>query len=93
MTKEEHFKIESLKHPQWNDTDHIGILCWVKFVGIPQEIPFLAHPQDAEPHGREVHQRLLAGEVGPIAEYVPPAKRQPTNTENQPAQGAPNVLA
>ena len=35
-------------------------------------IPFGADPNDPEPHGRELFARAVAGEFGPIAEYVAP---------------------
>ncbi len=36
------------------------------------EIPFTADPQDVEAHGRDLFARAVAGEFGPVAEYVPP---------------------
>lgn len=38
------------------------------------EIPFGASPNDGEAHGRDIFARAVAGEFGPIAEYVAPVK-------------------
>jgi len=35
-------------------------------------LPFSAHPNDPEEHGRDLYARAIAGEFGPIAAYVPP---------------------
>lgn len=34
-------------------------------------IPFTASPDDVEEHGREIYQKLISGEAGDIAEYIP----------------------
>lgn len=36
-------------------------------------IPFTAHKDDSEQHGRGIHAALVAGQAGDIAPYVPPA--------------------
>lgn len=36
------------------------------------EIPFTASPEDVEEHGRDLFARAVAGEFGPVAEYVAP---------------------
>jgi hypothetical protein len=36
-------------------------------------IAFSASPDDVEGHGRDLYARALAGEFGPVADYVPPA--------------------
>ncbi|MDO8931478.1 MAG: hypothetical protein Q7U97_03710 [Rhodocyclaceae bacterium] len=36
------------------------------------EIPFTASPNDVEAHGRELYALAVAGEFGPIADYVAP---------------------
>lgn len=42
------------------------------------EIPFTASPHDVEPHGRELFARAVAGDFGPVAEYVPPPSQDTT---------------
>jgi hypothetical protein len=47
------------------------------------EIPFTASPHDVEEHGRYLFARAMAGEFGPVAEYVPPP---PVNSAESAAQ-------
>lgn len=42
-------------------------------------IPFTASPDDVEAHGREIYQAAIAGDFGPVAEYIPPP--EPTYEE------------
>lgn len=50
-------------------------------------VPFTASPDDVEAHGREIYQKAIAGEFGPVGAYVappPPAPPpQPTLSELQ----------
>jgi hypothetical protein len=73
------FDIISARNPVWVDPEHTCIDLYVTFSHYPNEIPFTAHPNDCEEHGRVIFQRALAGEFGEIAEYVPP----PPNTIEQ----------
>ena len=43
-----------------------GLNCWVKFNHCKHEHPFNATARDSEPHGRELYERLRAGEFGKI---------------------------
>lgn len=43
-----------------------GLDCWVKFNHCKHEHPFSATATDAEPHGRNLYERLRAGEFGQI---------------------------
>lgn len=47
--------------------DHIG----------PDPIPFTAMPTDEFKHGRELFERAVAGDFGPVAPYVAPPARIP----------------
>jgi hypothetical protein len=38
---------------------------------MPSEVPFTAAPNDSEAHGREIYQRIVAGEFGEIAPFEP----------------------
>ena len=40
-------------------------------------LPFTAAPDDPEPMGRELFAAAVAGEFGPVAEYVPPPPAPP----------------
>jgi hypothetical protein len=55
--------------PTWN-IDSTMIDCQVTFevLGV---LPFTASPNDTNAHGREIYARCIAGDFGPVAEYVP----------------------
>jgi hypothetical protein len=40
-------------------------------------IPFTASPDDSEQHGRELYAQAMAGDFGPVAEYVAPPPAPP----------------
>lgn len=61
----------SVRAPKWNSPNRSSINCLVKFDHSPDEHPFTAAPYDSEPHGREIFQRLVAGEFGEIAPFEP----------------------
>lgn len=60
--------VSSLK---WANADHSMIECVVDFVEFGPS-PFGAIRGDLETHGQEIFNRCVAGEFGPIAEFVPP---------------------
>lgn len=62
-------KYTTVTNLQWN-LDNSLITCAVDFVGVG-ELPFSASPNDTYEHGREIYARCIAGEFGPIADYVP----------------------
>jgi hypothetical protein len=35
-------------------------------------IPFTASPDDPEQHGIEIYNKCIAGDFGPIADFIPP---------------------
>jgi hypothetical protein len=74
------FKMEytTVSNPQWADVAHTCIQCIVNFTEFGPS-PFGAHPNDIEPHGKEIYQRCINGEFGPVAEYIPPPP--PTDAE------------
>lgn len=55
-----------------------GYICEIDFGNNGNWLPFGAVPDDPEPHGREIHQRILDGEFGPIDPYqeevIPPQR-------------------
>lgn len=63
------------QNPQWGNTEHTVILIEAKWEHLVDEgyLPFLANPNDVEAHGRDLYNRIVAGEFGTIAEYVAPA--------------------
>ena len=46
------------------------------FPWLNEEVLFCASPADIELHGRDLFARAIAGEFGPIAPYIAPAKTQ-----------------
>jgi hypothetical protein len=44
-------------------------------------IPFTASPDDVEPMGRELYEQAVAGDFGPVAEYVAPPVVPPTQEQ------------
>ena len=64
-------KILNVNMPKWANQENTCVELQVDFEGIGV-IPFGATPFDPEAHGRELFARALAGEFGPIAEYVAP---------------------
>ena len=59
----------TVKNLQWN-YDSSMVNCTVNFDRLG-ELPFAANQNDSEEHGREIYARCIAGDFGPIADYVP----------------------
>lgn len=68
--------ILAVSMPTWANAERsaINLLIEHETYGL---LPFGADPNDPEPHGRALFARAVAGEFGPIAEYV----TQPPTTE------------
>lgn len=62
----------SVKNPRFITQSTSAIELTVIFDALPEEVTFIAKPSDPEPHGRELYYKAIAGEFGPIAEFVPP---------------------
>jgi hypothetical protein len=78
--------LTSLTNPVWADEEHTRIDCVITTSQFGDEqLPFTADQNDVEPHGRAIFAAIVAGEHGPIAEYVPP----PVVTATQPSDGIP----
>ncbi|MCT9015068.1 hypothetical protein N6G05_15980 [Cupriavidus gilardii] len=58
--------------PRWINAEKTMIQCKVKFDHLDRVLDFNASPDDSEPHGREIFERLIAGDFGAIGDYVPP---------------------
>jgi hypothetical protein len=65
-------QLEYAKDPKWVDAEHTMIDLTVKWDRFNEELPFSASPNDCEEHGRAIFAAAVAGDYGPIAEYVPP---------------------
>jgi len=82
-------KYTNVKNPQWSSSEKVAIHCIVDFESLG-EVPFGANPNDVEEHGREIYNRCIAGDFGPVADYVPASDEgpQPVIENTEPTQGA-----
>lgn len=66
-------KYTTVINPVWANAEHTVIVCNVDFDALSEEtVPFAAVASGDYPHTHEIFARCVAGEFGPIAEYVPP---------------------
>ena len=60
---------------KWMDADKTSFSCVVTFsshpLGITDPLPFIAHMNDPEAHGKEIFYRALQGDFGAIADFAP----------------------
>ena len=65
-------KIEVLSahSPVWSDEGQSRIDCMVQFSHLRVEVPFTASRSGSGDHGRELFERCLSGDLGPIAPFV-----------------------
>jgi hypothetical protein len=64
-------QIEYATNPLWANAEHTIIDLKIKLVGIDEELPFTASPDDCEAHGRAMFAAAVAGEYGAVADFVP----------------------
>ena len=64
-----------VRNPQYNAANTVDLE-----INHPQFgwVPFTATPYDAEAYGRELYAQAVAGDFGPVAEYVAPSPVQLT---------------
>lgn len=63
----------SISNPQWANPEKTTINCEITTIEYGNEIlPFTACASDVEEHGRLVFDRIISGQCGQIAEYIPP---------------------
>lgn len=60
-----------IKNLKWSSEEKKAIDCLVdsKVFGI---IPFTASPDDPMEYGVEIYNKCIAGDFGPIADFIPP---------------------
>lgn len=86
-------KYTSIKNPQWVNAQHTIIHCEVDFDDLNEEfVPFTAVASGDYPHTHEIFARCVAGEFGPVAEYVPPADITGEGALNQVRGKRNNIL-
>lgn len=78
-------KYTQVKNPVWTNAEHTEINCEVNFDDLPEEfVPFTANPNDPyNPASKEIFDACVAGDYGPVAEYVPPPPYVPTADDNK----------
>lgn len=65
--------LATARNPKWANTEHTAINLLVTFEETVEqlgELEFSAMSDDIEPHGRDIFARAVAGEFGPVAEFV-----------------------
>jgi hypothetical protein len=83
--------IISVANPVFATADGTAIDCVLQLDAFPMPVPFTASVNDVEEHGRQIYAKILAGEYGEIAPYVPPVVEQPQEPTADPIGGAPSV--
>jgi len=64
-------KLTSLVNPRWANAEQTLIDCEITTSQFGDEVlPFTASAKDVEAHGRALFARLVAGDFGPIADFV-----------------------
>lgn len=65
-------KYSAVTSLQWANQEHSAIVCEVQFEHLPAPVPFGAVPNGDYEHTHEIFARCVAGDFGPILEFVPP---------------------
>ena len=68
--------LEYAKNPFYQTQDKSCIHITVKWAEFNEEMPFGAMATDPEAHGRDLYNRIMAGEFGEIGAYVHPIQPQ-----------------
>ena len=74
---------------RWN-REHTAIECVVNFEELGP-VNYGAVPHDNYAHGREIYARCIAGDFGPIADYVPAPDEGPQPIPNAAPDQAPTI--
>lgn len=80
------FIIEKVSDLRWVDERKTAIDMQLKLLGVPDCIPFCAVADDQEAHGRMLFERAASGELGPVADYVPPTPLEAAAQHNPSAR-------
>jgi hypothetical protein len=86
-------QLEYAKDPVWANAEHTMIDLMARFAEIPEDLPFTASPDDVEAHGRAIFAAAVAGEYGPVAEYLPPPAPTPEELAAQATAKRNQLLA
>ena len=75
-----------VRNPKWVNQDHTMVDCEVNFNHLPDEfVPFTADPTDVMEYSKTIFDECVAGDYGPIADYVAPPvlPSQPAPTKEE----------
>ena len=63
----------------WSNAEHTQFDCMVFFTQFGEEVPFGCAQSEVGvyPHVTSIWERAMAGDFGPIAEYVEPVQPEP----------------
>jgi len=75
------FTVEYVKNLKWCNAEHTMFECVAKYAEFNEEHPAGINATDPYAHIQEIWTKGVAGEYGPIAEYVPPAPPGPPSAE------------
>jgi hypothetical protein len=78
----------TVENLRWANAEHTSFDCDVFFNHINEKVPFTCHINDNYDHAKKIWDDSIAGEFGPIAEYVDPH----TPTESQPVTTGTQTL-
>jgi hypothetical protein len=68
--------LQTVSNPRWANAEQTAIDCEITTSQFGDEVlPFTASPNDVEPHGRAIFASIIAGDYGPIEEYIDPSKQ------------------
>jgi hypothetical protein len=68
--------------PRWLNAEYTLLQLTVLFSHISKEVEFTASQTDIEPHCRELFTNAVAGDYGPIADYIFPTPHAIASNEN-----------
>ena len=86
-------KYTSVRNPKWANAAHSRLICEVNFDDLTEDfVPFTATAFGDYPHAHEIFARCVAGDFGPVAEYVPPADITGEEALNQVRGKRNNIL-
>lgn len=71
------FTVEYVKDLKWCNAEHTMFECVAKYAEFNEEHPSGINATDPYAHIQEIWAKGIAGEYGPIAEYVPPPVPEP----------------
>lgn len=63
--------LQYANNPKWANRSNTKIDLTVRFVGMDEDLPFTADPNDTEAHGRDIYARAVTGEFGTVSAFDP----------------------